>query len=140
MPKVNCYLSFNGTCESAFNFYKSVFGGELTLLRYKDMPSEHPIPESEKNKVLHAYLPISKETSLIGADTSEAFGHKTTFGDNMAVSVTADSEEEAKRIFDALSKKGKVIMPLEKAFWGALFGQFTDQFGVLWMVHYQMNK
>lgn len=141
MTTVNCYLSFNGNCEEAFNFYKSVFGGNFSSLeRYGSMPGEHPMPESEKNKILHVSLPISAETVLMGADTSEMMGKPAVFGDNFSLSVNTDSDEEAKRIFNALAEKGKVIMPLEKAFWGALFGFCVDRFGIQWMVSHEYQK
>lgn len=137
MATVNAYLSFNGNCEAAFNFYKSVFGGDFAYVgRYKDMPSEQPIPESEKEKIMHVCLPISKETMLMGADSSEIFGQATKFGDNISMSISTKSEEEAKKIFNALSAGGKVVMPLGKTFWSPLFGMLADQFGVNWMVSY----
>ncbi len=139
MATVNCYLAFEGTCEAAFNFYKSVFGGEFMYVgRYKDMPSsEHPVPEAEKEKIMHISLPISKETFLFGSDMSESMGYKLTFGDNISLSVNTENEEEAKRIFKALSAGGQVTMPLEKTFWSALFGMLTDKFGINWMVSYE---
>ncbi len=142
MTTINSYLSFNGNCEEAFTFYKSVFGGEFAYLgRYKDMPAaDKPIPDSEKEKIMHVSLPISKETMLFGADSSEMFGQKTKFGDNISLSVNTESETEAKRIFDALSVGGHIVMPLEKTFWGALFGMFADKFGVCWMVNYDYNQ
>lgn len=140
MAAVNPYLSFNGNCEAAFNFYKSVFGGEFTYLsRFKDMPSEQPIPDTEKEKILHMLLPIGSGTILMGSDTSEVFGIRTKFGDNISLSVNTDSENETQRIFNELSAGGQIIMPLEKMFWGALFGHFTDKYGVLWMINYEYN-
>lgn len=141
MATVNPYLSFNGTCEGAFNFYKSVFGGEFSYIgRYKEMPSEQPIPDSEKEKIMHVSLPIGGDTVLMGADSSELFGHVIKFGDNMSILVNTKTEEEARRIFDSLSKGGNIIMPLEKTFWGALFGHFTDKFGIFWMINYEYNQ
>ncbi len=143
MSVVNPYLTFNGTCEEAFNFYKSVFGGDFTYIgRYKDMPADpnQPIPTSEQNKIMHISLPISKETSLFGADMSEMFGQKLTFGDNITLSINTESEDEAKRIFNGLSAGGKITMPLEKTFWNALFGMFVDKFGMLWMVNYDYGQ
>ncbi len=141
MATVNCYLTFEGSCEAAFNFYKSVFGGEFTYVgRYKDMPSaEHPIPDALKDKIMHISLPISKETSLYGADMMEELGYKPTFGDNISLSVSVDKEDEAKRIFNGLAAGGTVTMPLEKTFWAPLFGMLTDQFGINWMVSYEQR-
>lgn len=141
MAAINPYLTFAGNCEEAFNFYRSVFGGDFPYVgRFKDMPSEHPIPESEKEKIMHISLPISKETVLMGSDSSEAFGHVTTVGNNFFISVNADNEDEAKRIFEGLSAGGKVTMALNKTFWGALFGMFTDKFGIQWMVNYDYEQ
>ncbi len=141
MATINPYLTFDGNCEEAFNFYKSIFGGEFPYIgRYKDMPSEHPIPDSEKEKIMHVSLPISKETILMGSDSSGSFGHNTVAGNNFSLSVNTDTEEEARSVFEQLSAGGKVTMPLEKTFWNALFGMFTDKFGINWMVNYDYNQ
>ncbi|KAA6351367.1 hypothetical protein EZS27_001330 [termite gut metagenome] len=141
MTTVNAYLSFKGNCEEAFNFYKSVFGNEFAFTgRYKDMPSsDQPIPEPEYNKIMHISLPVGQGTALYGNDMLEASGQATVPGNNFALTVNTESEAEARRIFNALSAGGKVSMPLEKTFWGALFGMFTDKFDVNWMVNYNYN-
>ena len=141
MANVNPYLTFNGTCEAAFDFYQSVFGGEFPYKgKFKDMPSEYPIPDSEKEKIMHISLPIGGAV-LMGSDASEACGGKAvTAGDNIAISINTDTEEEAKRIFEGLSAGGTVTMPLDKTFWGALFGMFTDKFGIHWMVNYDYEQ
>ncbi|WP_242927669.1 VOC family protein [Pontibacter vulgaris] len=141
MAAINPYLTFAGNCEEAFNFYKSVFGGEFPYVgRFKDMPSERSIPESEANKIMHISLPISKETVLMGSDSSEAFGQVTTVGNNFSISINAENEEEAKRLFEGLSAGGNITMALNKTFWGALFGMFTDKFGINWMVNYDYEQ
>lgn len=138
MLTINPYLTFNGNCEEAFNFYKSVFGGDFPdITRFKDMPSETPIPDSLKEKVMHVSLPISAETVLMGCDANEIFSQKAIAGDIISLSVNTSSEDEATRIFSELSAGGTVIMPLEKSFWGALFGMFVDKFGIHWMVSYE---
>lgn len=135
------YLTFAGNCEEAFNFYRSVFGGEFTYVgRFKDMPSEQPIPESEKNKIMHISLPLANNTALMGSDSSEAFGQATVTGNNFSLSVNTESEEEAKKIFSGLSAGGKVTMPLDKTFWGSYFGMLVDKFGIQWMVSYELEK
>jgi PhnB protein len=140
MAAVNPYLTFNGTCEEAFNFYKSVFGGDFAFAgKFADMPSQYPIAESEKNKIMHISLPIGN-TVLMGSDAVEGFGGIPKSGDNFSVSINTDSEEEATRIFNGLSVGGKVTMPLNKTFWGALFGMFTDKFGIHWMVNYDYEQ
>lgn len=134
MATINPYLSFNGSCEEAFNFYKSVFGGEFGYVgRYTEMPAEYGIADTDKNKIMHISLPISKETSLMGADATGAFGSGSDAG-SFSVSINTDSDEEATKLFNGLSAGGTITMPLEKTFWGSLFGMFTDKYGVKWMV------
>lgn len=141
MASINPYLIFNGNCEEAFNFYKSVFGGNFSYVgRYKEMPPETPVSDSEKEKIMHISLPISKETALMGADSSESFGKVTQAGDNFSISINAETEDEAKKIFNELSAGGKIKMPLEKTFWGALFGMFIDKFGIHWMMSYDYGS
>lgn len=137
MATVNPYLSFNGNCEDAFKFYKSIFGGEFGYIgRYKDMPIEQPIPESVREKIMHISLPIGGDTVLMGADSSEFFGVVTKFGDNISLYIDTENAEDAKRIFKTLSEEGTIIMPLEKTFWSTLFGHVIDKFGIYWMISY----
>jgi len=137
MTSISPYLTFNGNCEVAFNFYKSVFGGEFNYIgRFADMPSETPIPDSVKEKIMHIELPISNDAVLMGSDTDELYSPNVTFGNNISLLFNTKSEEEAKRIFATLSEGGQVTMPLDKTFWAALFGMFTDKFGINWMISY----
>jgi PhnB protein len=137
MASVHPYLTFNGNCETVFNFYKSVFGGEFTFIgRFKDMPSEQTMSEEQGNMIMHVSLPIGSDTILFGSDTSAAFGQTITMGTNISLSINANSEEEASKLFNGLSAGGTITMPLDKTFWGAFFGMFTDQFGIQWMVNY----
>jgi PhnB protein len=144
MTTINIYLTFNGNCEEAFNFYKSVLGGEFAgVNRFGEMPPMEgmpPLPESEKSKIMHISLPVSKETVLMGSDSSEVFGQVTTVGNNFSVSIFTDTMEEADRLFAGLSDGGKVTMPLAKTFWGAYYGSWTDKFGVNWMVNVDLNQ
>lgn len=137
------YLTFAGNCEEAFNFYKSVFGGEFQYIgRFNEMPpmeGQPPMPESEGNKIMHVSLPISKETILMGSDSSEAFGQVTTMGNNFSISINAASTKDADRLFNGLAKDGTVTMPLDKTFWGAYFGMLVDKFGIQWMVNFDEN-
>ena len=140
MAKVSPYLRFNSNCEEAFNFYRSNFGGEFGYIgRMKEMPAEFNVPESENEKIMHISLPIG-DTMLMGEDASEAFGGKFVEGNNFTVSITADNEAEARKLFDGLSAGGKVTMPLDKTFWGSLFGMLTDKFGINWMVSADLKK
>jgi PhnB protein len=140
MSAINPYLNFNGNTEEAFNFYKSVFGGEFMggVMRYKDMPDGDQMPEDEGQKVMHVTLPI-KDGYLMGTDTLESMGQKTTFGDNCQIIISPDSREEADTLFSGLSAGGKVETPMQDMFWGAYFGAFTDKFDVKWMVHFNTS-
>lgn len=144
MASINPYLTFNGTCEAAFNFYRSVFGGEFPFVgRFKDMPPMEggkQVPEEEGEKIMHMSLPIGEGTVLMGSDSSEAFGHATIQGNNFTISVNTGSEAEADRIFNGLSEGGNVVMPMGKTFWGSYFGMFTDKFGIQWMVSFEYGK
>ncbi|KAB2816187.1 VOC family protein [Phaeocystidibacter marisrubri] len=139
MTTVNAYLTFNGNCEEAFEFYRSVFGGEFPYVgRYGDMPileGQPPLPEHLKNKIMHISLPISAETSIMGSDAGGAWAEKATIGDNITLSINTKDPDEAKRYFDQLSAGGKVKMPFELTFWHAYYGLFTDKFGINWMVN-----
>ena len=143
---LNHYLNFQGQAEAAFNFYKSVFGGEFSMLsRYGDMPPSEDVTlsEADKNLILHVSLPINDFTVLMASDTSERLcAPNAVFiqGTNHYISINLEQneQEEAQRLFDALSVNGQIEMPLEKTFWGALYGAFTDQFGVKWMVNCQL--
>ena len=143
MTTINIYLTFNGTCEEAFLFYKSVFGGEIPYIgRYKDMPpidGKTCAPE-DGEKIMHINLPISKETILMGCDSSDAFGHATVTGNNFAISILTDTTDEADRLFNQLSTGGKITMPMNKTFWGAYFGMLTDKFGIQWMVNVDQQE
>lgn len=141
MAQINPYISFNGNCEEAFNFYKSVFGGEFPYIgRYSEMPAEYNVEPKDKDLIMHVSLPISNGSILMGADMSEAFGGKAPMGSNISISLNADSEAEADKLFAGLSAGGQVVMPLGKTFWGAYFGMFTDKFGISWMVNYDYNQ
>ncbi|MDB5106414.1 MAG: Glyoxalase/bleomycin resistance protein/dioxygenase [Fibrobacteres bacterium] len=138
MPSINPYLGFNGDCEKAFQFYKSVFGGEFAVIqRFKDVPSEMALPASEGEKIMHVSLPIGKNI-LMGSDRPAQMGPGTR-GDGYSISFSADSQKEADRAFTGISAGGKVTMPIAKTFWGAYFGMCTDKFGIDWMVSFDEN-
>lgn len=147
MAVIDLYLSFSGNCEEAFDFYKSVFGGDFSALsRYSDMAggengtqdSNHAFAITDANKIMHIRLPIGQGATLMGSDRPA--GQVTAVaGDVFSISIAPDNEEEAIRIFNELSVGGEVTMPLEKTFWNALFGTLTDKFGVQWMVNYEYD-
>lgn len=138
MAAINPYLLFDGTCEQAFLFYKSVFGGEFPYLgRFGEMPpmDGQSINPKDANLIMHVSLPISKETVLMGSDFPESQG-PVNYGNNFSISINTDSKEEADTIFNGLSAGGQIMQPMAQSFWGAYFGMFTDKFGVNWMVNY----
>ena len=145
MATINPYLNFNGNTEEAFNFYRSVFGGEFaTLMRFRDVSQAEAcegmqISENELDKIMHVALPIGKGDVLMATDALESMGQTLTEGNNFSLSVSADSKEDADRLFGGLSDGGKVEMPLADAFWGAYFGMLQDKFGIRWMVSYDYN-
>lgn len=139
MATVNVYLTFNGNCREAFDFYRSVFGGEYPYIgTFGEMPPAEgqEIKEEDRNKIMHVTLPISTETLLMGSDTGSEQAAQLTMGNNFSVSINAESREEAEHLFNGLSAGGQITMPLSDTFWGAYFGMFTDQFGINWMVNY----
>jgi PhnB protein len=137
MSSINAYLSFNGTAEEAFIFYKSVFGGEFSSLqRMKDTPDGQKLPAAEQDRIMHVALPIGKGFTLMASDTLDSKGHKLNVGNNFYLSLNVDSRQEADRVFKALSQGGKVEMPMQSMFWGDYFGMFADRFGIQWMVSF----
>ncbi|MEO8532211.1 MAG: VOC family protein [Flavobacterium sp.] len=141
MAAVNPYLLFNGNCEEAFSFYKSVFGGEFPYIgKFKEAPPEdggEALSEEDGNRIMHVSLPIGN-TILMGSDSHPRYGD-VVFGSNFQISINVDSTEEADRIFNGLSTEGKIYMPMDKTFWGAYFGMFKDKFGISWMVNFDEN-
>ncbi len=142
MAKLNAYLNFAGNSEEAFNFYRTVFGGEFTsVVRFKNMPMPGiKIPEKDLNKLMHIALPIGKTDVLMGTDTLESLGQKVKQGDNVRLSVFPESKEEADNIFNGLSAGGFVEMPMANQTWGDYYGSCRDKFGVMWMVDYTYPK
>lgn len=143
MASINTYLTFNGNCEEAFNFYKSVFGGDFAHIgKFKDMPEDphHKISEADKEKVMHVSFPIGKSSVLMGSDTGGEWTPNFKQGNNFSVSINADSKVDADRLFNALSAGGQVIMPMGDTFWESYFGMFTDKFGINWMVSYDAPR
>jgi PhnB protein len=141
MPQINPYLTFKSNCEEAFNFYRSVFGGEfVTMVRMGDMDMGMPVPDADKNLVMHVALPIGGN-ALMGSDSPEGFGAPPlNVGNNFSVSVSADSKEDADRIYGGLSAGGHATMPMADAPWGSYFGMLTDKFQVQWMVSFDQRR
>ncbi len=137
MALINPYLNYNGNAEEAFNFYKSVFGGEFTkIMRFKDLSSpEFPVAENDANKIMHIALPIGKNV-LMANDVPESMGQTNENENRSKISISAESREEADRLFNGLSEGGNIEMPIANSPWGSYFGMFRDKFGIEWMVDY----
>jgi PhnB protein len=143
MTSVNVYLNFNGDCLEAFEFYRSVFGGEFPYVgKFKDMPAGEDggkMSPEDGEKIMHISLPISKETSIMGSDTGGEWAPSFKQGNNFSISINTDSKEEADRLYNGLSAGGQQTMPMNATFWGDYFGMFTDKFGINWMVSFAAN-
>ena len=130
MAAINPYLTFDGNCEAAFEFYRSVFGGSFAdFSRFSEGPPDMPVAPEAADKVLHVSLPLGDGQVLMGSDTPGG-GPATTFGSSVALSVAPDTAEDGRRIFDGLADGGSVTMPYERQFWGADFGLLTDKFKI----------
>lgn len=139
--KVHPYLNFEGKAEEAFNFYRSVFGGEFTtVVKTKDVPDSDKLPENEQNLIMHIGLPIGKDNVLMASDIFPSAGHVLTPGNQNYIMLAPDSREEADRLFNGLSKGGKIEMEMADMFWGDYFGSFVDKFGIHWMISHNENK
>lgn len=136
---LNPYLNFDGNAEEAFQFYQTVFGGELIIQKMHQAPGTENLPEDERNRVMHVSLPIGKGQFLMASDTCPSMGHVLNIGNNNYISIMPESREEADRIFNGLSAGGKIEAPMEDMFWGDYFGSFIDKFGVCWMINYNEN-
>jgi PhnB protein len=138
MTRCNVYLNFAGDAEEAFNFYRSVFGGDFSsVVRFKDMPMEGvSVPAPDQDKILHMGLPIGDDQLLMASDALESLGQKLIKGNNVYISLHPDTREEADRLFAALSAEGRIEMPIGDQPWGDYYGSLTDRFGVNWMINF----
>ncbi|KAA0992400.1 VOC family protein [Dyadobacter aurulentus] len=138
MAKINTYLNFDGNTEEAFDFYKSVLGGEFSSVhRMSDMPGAEQLAENEKGRLMHISLPIGKDGDiLMASDILPSMGHKLNTGNHSYISVFTENREEADRLFTGLSAGGEIEMAMEDTFWGDYFGSFHDKFGIGWMINY----
>jgi PhnB protein len=134
------YLTFNGNCEEALKFYAGVFGGETEIMRFGEMSSGDGPPVSEvwSQKVMHASLAFGGGAVLYLSDTWE--GSSVSHGDGVTVHVDMDSEEDLRRVFSALSPGGTVTMPVDRMFWGAVYGSLVDKFGINWGLHFEITE
>lgn len=132
MAKIDSYLSFNGNCREAMTFYQSCLGGKLTVQTVAESPAAAQLPASAGTNVMHASL-TNGNLDLMASDMMD---EAPVQGNTISLILICESEEEINRFFNALSKGGKVISPVRKEFWGAMFGQLTDKFGFNWMLNY----
>lgn len=139
MTKLNPYLNFDGTCEEAFNFYKTVFGGEFTYFSKMGEIEGMEASEDDKNLIMHVSLPIGKDV-LMGSDAPTNMKFQFKSGNNNYICISPDSKEEADRLFKELSVDGEIEMPMEEMFWGDYFGSFKDKYGVCWMINYYKSE
>ena len=129
---LSTYLHFDGNCREAFEFYRSVFGGEFEMLAtFADLPPDMGIPEDERDKIMHVSFPIGSSV-LMGSDMPSTFGAAPEIGSNFAISYASSSREETDDLFAKMAEGGAVTMPLGDMFWGAYFGSCTDKFGINW--------
>src|SRR5688572_16052628 len=137
MALINPHINFNGNAEEAFNFYRSVFGGSFAMvMRFKDVSGpEHPVSEKEANKIMHIALPIGQNI-LMGNDVPESMGKVNENENRSKISISAESREEADKLFNGLSKGGTIEVPIADSPWGSYFGMFRDKFGIEWMVDF----
>lgn len=137
MATINPYINFNGNAEEAFTFYKSVFGGEFAkIIRFKDMASaEFPVPENEANKIMRIVLPIGKNM-LVANDVPEIMGRVNENENRSKIAITAESKEEADKLFNGLSAGGTVEMSMAESPWGTYFAMFRDKYGIEWTVDF----
>lgn len=142
MLRVNAYLNFAGNTEQAFNFYRSVFGGDFSsLVRFKDMPMEGvELSPAAQEQILHIALPIGRDDALMASDVPEGLVRPPRPGNNVRISLHPDSKAEADRIFHALSAGGQIEQAITDAPWGDYYGSFEDKFGIHWMVNYSPPK
>ena len=140
MPLINPHVNFNGNAEEAFNFYKSVFGKEFAkIIRFKDISSaEFPVAEHEANKIMHIALPIGN-SFLMANDVPEILGRTNENENRSKIVITAESKEEADKLFNGLSADGQIEMPISDSPWGSYFGMFRDKYGIEWMVEFEAN-
>jgi PhnB protein len=141
MAQINPHINFNGNAEEAFTFYKSVFGGEFAIImRFKDMSGpEFPVAENEANKIMHIALPIGKNV-LMANDVPESMGRTNENENRSKISISAESKQEADKLFYGLSEGGIIEMPIAESPWGSYFGMFRDKYGIEWMVDFDPGR
>jgi PhnB protein len=138
MATINPWVNFNGNAEEAFNFYKSVFGGEFEkIIRFKDLASpEFQVSDLEADKIMRIALPIGKNNVLLANDVPSFMGKVSENENRNKISISAESKEEADKLFNALSAGGSIEGPMSDSPWVTYFGMFRDKYGIEWMVEF----
>ena len=141
MRTINPWINFNGNAEKAFTFCRSVFGGEFTkVIRFKDLASaEFPVAENEANKIMTIALPLGKHNVLMANDVPEFMGRVNESENRSKIVVSAESREEADKIFNGLSAGGDIEGPIGEGPWGTYGGIFRDKYGIEWIVEFDPN-
>lgn len=136
MPPLNPYLTFNGNCAEAMQFYQKTLGGKLDIIKMSAAPAAQQIPPGNENRTMHARLVFDGGTIM----ASDALTTQTYEGmSGISLSLIYSTAAEAKKVFESLAKGGKVTMPLDKTFWSEAFGMVTDRFGTPWMINGAMT-
>jgi PhnB protein len=135
MKSVTTYLSFDGNCREAMEFYAKALGGELSLMPFSGMPGDFP-PEL-KERIMHGRLSHGSEAIVMASDTMPGHGLPLQPGNNFSVMIQCESVDEIDRVFAALGDQGRIVMPLQQTFWAARFGMLTDRFGINWMLNFE---
>ena len=140
MAIINPHINFNGNAEEAFNFYKSVFGGEFArVVRFKDIANpEFPLDKKDENKILHIALPIGNNV-LMANDVPDFLGKVNENEHRSKISISTESKDEADKLFNGLSAGGSIEVPIADSPWGSYFGMFRDKYGIEWMVDFDQN-
>jgi PhnB protein len=137
---LNIYLTFDGNCREVFEFYRSAFGGEFSIVQtFGDGPPDMGVPEDERDRIMHVSFPVGSSV-LMGSDTVTGFGPPGVKGDNFSVSCATQSREETDELFAKISEGGTVTMPLAEMFWGSYFGTCTDKFGIKWQFNFEQGS
>lgn len=141
MAVINPSINFNGNALEAFEFYRSVFGGEFaSIIHLKDMPSDSnfPIPEEDMDKIMHITLPIGNNM-LIGNDVPSFMGTVNENENRSKISIQAESKEEADKLYNGLSVWGNIEVPIGDSPWNSYFAMFRDKYGIEWMIDFDMK-
>ena len=137
---LNTYLTFDGNCREAFEHYRSVFGGEFSIVStYDAAPADLGVPEAERDRIMHVSLPVG-DSVLMGSDCCSVMGPPPTAGNNFTIAIEGESKAHCDQVFAALSEGGRVITPLGEMFWGAYYGMWTDRFGINWLINFTLPQ